>query len=120
MMNRIRIGKQQEFAMSDLGKLMASPWFADPIGWQWAAPNQSELSSWIGRESKLLHQVSGTIVGLIVQNDAFKMGIVLSKQGLQTGADALGFVSGGDQDRHQRTFFWNRSGAKPHQDRQIS
>jgi hypothetical protein len=33
MMNRIRIGKQQEFAISDLGKLMAGPWFADPIGW---------------------------------------------------------------------------------------
>jgi hypothetical protein len=78
------------------------------------------LSNWIGRESKLLHQVSGTVVGLIVQNDALKIGIVLSKQGLQTGADALGLVSRWHQDRHQRTFFWNRSGAKPHQDQQIS
>ena len=33
MMKGIRIRKQQKFAMSDLGELTASPWFADPVWW---------------------------------------------------------------------------------------
>ena len=64
-----------------------------------------------GLHNQLTKDFRCSIGGAIIQNDDFKVGIILCEHGFHTGPNIPLFIAGGDANRDQRRIQWRRDGS---------
>ncbi len=93
----IRVGEEQDFSTGRFSQLVASPVLTPPTG----GKGFSSQDAKIGVVSLYLPDNPwSTIRGFIIQDDHFKIRVILPQERFQAGANAAFFIPGRDKDRY--------------------
>ena len=96
----IRVAKEQPIALRAAVALVAGMRFPHPPFGKWCTPDHGESRIRLGH---LGHKRTGAIFGAVVHHNDLEARIVLVEEGAHAGRNLIRLVSGGNDDRHQRS-----------------